>query len=115
LSLTPSKDITPYSSRLGLAGKRLKSAILKQTQNWFKKKEEITDWLDSHRNEIESGELVVFFQDECHLLWGDLCGYVWGKTSERIEVSILNERGRQTDYLLWGGQPPYPGMPELNL
>jgi len=20
---------------------------------------------------------VVFFQDECHLLWGDLCGYVW--------------------------------------
>jgi transposase len=26
---------------------------------------------------------VVFFQDECHLLWGDLCGYIWGKTSER--------------------------------
>jgi putative transposase len=26
--------------------------------------------------EIESGELVVFFQDECHLLWGDLCGYI---------------------------------------
>jgi transposase len=55
---------------------------------------------------------VVFFQDECHLLWGDLCGYIWaaafggklppetclGKTSERIEVPILNERERQTYY-----------------
>ena len=41
---------------------------------------------------------MVFFQDECHLLWGDLCGYVWGKTSERIEVPILNERERQTYY-----------------
>jgi transposase len=51
-----------------------------------------------HRREIESGELVVFFQDECHLLWGDLCGYIWGKTSERIEVPILNERERQTYY-----------------
>jgi len=28
---------------------------------------------------------VVFFVDECHLLWGDLCGYVWGKTDERIK------------------------------
>jgi transposase len=44
------------------------------------------------------GELVVFFQDECHLLWGDLCGYVWGKTSERIEVPMTNERQKQTYY-----------------
>jgi transposase len=38
------------------------------------------------------------FQDECHLLWGDLCGYVWGKTNERIEVSMTNERQKQTYY-----------------
>lgn len=38
------------------------------------------------------------FQDECHLLWGDLCGYVWGKTNERIEVPIVNERSKQTYY-----------------
>jgi transposase len=44
------------------------------------------------------GELVVFFEDECHLLWGDLCGYVWGKTNERIEVPIINERSKQTSY-----------------
>lgn len=45
-----------------------------------KKRQEITDWLEAHRAQIVSGQLVVFFQDECHLLWGDLCGYVWGKT-----------------------------------
>jgi hypothetical protein len=49
-----------------------------------------------HRSEIESEQLVVFFEDECHLLWGYLYGYIWGKTSERIEVPILNERQRQT-------------------
>lgn len=41
---------------------------------------------------------MVFFQDECHLLWGDVCGYVWGKTSERIEVPITNAREKQTYY-----------------
>ncbi len=55
---------------------------------------------------------MVFFEDECHLLWGDLCGYVWaaafagklpretclGKTDERIEVPITNERSKQTYY-----------------
>jgi transposase len=41
---------------------------------------------------------MVFFQDECHLVWGDLCGYVWGKTNERIEVPIVNERSKQTYY-----------------
>jgi transposase len=40
----------------------------------------------------------VFFQDECHLLGGDLCGYVWGKTNERIEVPMLNKRQKQTYY-----------------
>jgi len=34
--------------------------------------------------------------DECHLLWGDLCGYVWGKTNERIEVDMTNYRNKQT-------------------
>jgi transposase len=42
-------------------------------------------WLAAHRSEIVSGALVVFFEDECHLLWGDLCGYVWGKTNERLK------------------------------
>lgn len=38
----------------------------------------------------------MFFEDECHLLWGDICGYIWGQTKERIEVSVINEKQRQT-------------------
>ena len=55
-------------------------------------------WLESRREKIISGELVVFFQDECHLLWGDICGYVWGKTNERIEVPVINQLERQAYY-----------------
>lgn len=54
--------------------------------------------MEAHRQEIVSGELAVVFEDECHLLWGDLCGYVWGKTAERIELPISNERSKQTYY-----------------
>ena len=36
--------------------------------------------------------------DECHLVWGDSLGYVWGPRGERIEVPIQNERERQTYY-----------------
>lgn len=32
------------------------------------------------------------------MLWGDVCGYVWGKTNERIEIPISNEKERQTYY-----------------
>ena len=42
--------------------------------------------------------MSVFFLDECHLLWGDVCGYIWGKSNRRIEVPIVNERQRQTYY-----------------
>lgn len=40
----------------------------------------------------------MFFLDETHLLWGDICGYVWGKKKQRIEVPIINERQQQTYY-----------------
>jgi len=73
----------------GISWKKHRNVIPKKTQNWSKKRQEITDWLEAHRAQIVSGQLVVFV-DECHLLWGDLCGYVWGKT-ERIEVPI-NQR-----------------------
>lgn len=54
--------------------------------------------MEAHRDELYSGALVVFFADECHLLWGDVCGYVWGRTDERIEVPITNTRSKQTYY-----------------
>ena len=37
-------------------------------------------------------------EDECHLLWGDTCGMVWGKRNAPIPVSMTNERERQTYY-----------------
>jgi transposase len=40
--------------------------------------------------------MVVVFIDECHLLGGDVCGYVWGETNTRIEIPIKNEKDRQT-------------------
>jgi transposase len=45
-----------------------------------------------------SGEMVVLLEDECHLLWGDCLGYVWGKRGEAIEVEMTNQRSRQTYY-----------------
>jgi len=39
------------------------------------------------------------FLNECHLLHGDLTGYVWGQFKLRIEVPITNEKNRQT---YWG-------------
>ncbi len=40
------------------------------------KKKEIEEFLEKHREEIESEKLLIFFLDECHLIWGDICSYV---------------------------------------
>jgi transposase len=61
-----------------------------------KKRGEINDFLAKHKAEIESGEMAVLFIDECHLLNGDICGYVWGQTNAKIEIPIENEKHRQT-------------------
>ena len=37
-------------------------------------------------------------QDECHLLWGDVLGYVWGKKNKQTAVPIMNQKLRQTYY-----------------
>jgi hypothetical protein len=47
---------------------------------------------------LEQGAMRVLMVDECHLLWGDITGYVWGKTNERIEIPVLNTRTRQIYY-----------------
>jgi transposase len=63
-----------------------------------KKAGEINDILAKNQSEIELGQTVVLFQDECYLLNLDICGYAWGKTNERIEIPIKNEKDRQTYY-----------------
>ena len=40
----------------------------------------------------------MFAQDECHLLWGDTTGYVWGRRNEKTGVPIQNIKQRQTYY-----------------
>ena len=47
---------------------------------------------------IEAEKLAVFMVDECHLLWGDLLSYAWGRKHKRIDIPIQNERERQTYY-----------------
>jgi transposase len=59
---------------------------------------EIKDLLEKNKDDIMAEKLTVWFVDECHLLSGDILGYVWGKQSERLEVPITNERERVTYY-----------------
>jgi putative transposase len=40
------------------------------------KKKEIETLLSNNRREIEAGKLRVLLIDECHLMWGDVTGYV---------------------------------------
>lgn len=40
-------------------------------------------------------ELAV---DECHLLWGDACGYAWSPRNTRASIPITNIRTRQSYY-----------------
>jgi len=54
--------------------------------------------LGRNRESIESGDCRVLFVDECHLLSGDIQGYVWGRRGEGVEVPLVNERERQTYY-----------------
>ncbi|WP_250126621.1 transposase [Chroococcidiopsis sp. CCMEE 29] len=38
------------------------------------------------------------FLDECHLLWGDICGYGWTRRNQRVEVEVSSTKQRQTYY-----------------
>jgi putative transposase len=60
-----------------------------------RKREQINEILSKNKAGIESGEIIVLFLDECHLLHGDLTGYVWGQSERRISIPITNEKDRQ--------------------
>ena len=85
--------------RAGISWKKTqKGNPKKDPQQVEAKQAEISEKLAAWSSEIESGERIVFFQDECHLLWGDVCGYVWGPTNQRLVVPMTNEKERQTYY-----------------
>jgi hypothetical protein len=79
-----------------------------------KKTAEINSFLTRHSAEIESGEMIVFFIDECHLLNGDICGYVWGRTNTKVEIPIKNEKERQTYFGALNYQTLIIYMPSLS-
>jgi hypothetical protein len=53
----------------------------KKNENEVKKShEKINPTLEDNREEIESGQLVVYAIDSCHLMGGDIVGEAWGKS-----------------------------------
>ena len=83
----------------GISWKKSQKKNPKRDEELVKKKhQEICEILEEHRWAIESRKLVVYLIDECHLLWGDICGYLWGKRNERIEIPLVNQREKQTYY-----------------
>jgi len=47
---------------------------------------------------IAAGSVKVMLLDECHLLWGDICGYGWSRRNQRVEVEVKSTQERQTYY-----------------
>ncbi|MBD2043322.1 hypothetical protein [Microcoleus sp. FACHB-672] len=70
----------------------------KRPRNSKKKNKEIAELLEKLRHLIESEALIVYILDEYHLVWGNVCGMVWGPTQTRVEIPIVNQRERQTYY-----------------
>jgi putative transposase len=70
----------------------------KDEQKIIEKREEIKKKLNSRSQEIKDKKLVVLMEDESHLIWGDACGLIWGKTNEKVEIPMTNFRDRQTYY-----------------
>ena len=62
------------------------------------KKKEIQSLIEDNKEDIKKGNLIIWMEDECHQLWGDACGYVWGASGERLEIPMTNFRKRQTWY-----------------
>ncbi len=59
---------------------------------------ELQEILEFVKPEVESGKLVVYALDECHLQGDDICSYLWGDKEKRETIKIENERDRQTYY-----------------
>ena len=61
-------------------------------------KKDIMAFLDTHASAIIDHTVVVVFVAECALLWGDVVGYSWCPTNERLRLPIGNYKSRQTVY-----------------
>lgn len=64
----------------------------------WRKKTEIMELLVQWRAEIAADSVRGMFLDECHLLWGDVCGYGWSRRNQRVEVEVKSTKEQQTYY-----------------
>lgn len=59
---------------------------------------------DIHRLTLQEAPAIIVKRtvelavDECHLLWGDACGYAWSPRNTRASIPITNIRLRQSYY-----------------
>lgn len=58
----------------------------------------MTAYVADHRDELACGQRVLLFVDECFLLWGDVCGYAWGKRNAPLSILVDNPKMRQAYY-----------------
>ncbi len=55
------------------------------------KNKEIQMLFQENKEAIKNGNLIIWMKDKYHQLWGDACGYVWGKCGERLNIPILRQ------------------------
>jgi len=70
----------------------------KGAQEQINAKKTIQTRIQNNQDDIEKGYLIIWMEDECHQLWGDTCGLVWGKKSQRLTIPMTHFRERQTWY-----------------
>ena len=52
--------------------------------------------LIQHKDRIASGDMIVYFVDECHVLGDTAVGYGWAPSDQRVTVLVTNNHDRQT-------------------
>lgn len=83
----------------GLRGKKTQAINPKKTPAQIEaRRTELMDYFAEYRESILCEDRRIFFVDEWFVLWGDACGYVWGKRDERVSSSMTNSRERQPYY-----------------
>ena len=78
--------------------KAQKSNPRKNPEEGSQKNRKINSILEDLKPKINAGKVAVYAIDEVHLLEGDLISHVWGDSKKRLNISLNNEKNRQTYY-----------------